>query len=170
MKTWYEERGHSVTTSGSEASSDMFELMANSVLDRDLQILPRIMLLPHAIYVNGLKIPMGRRPVMVKLFETFLKYPLHSFSADELTHLIYSNSPGDQMSHRRRTSLQQNIVKLISRARDHANRAVNIENGVWIEWFPYFADEERWAFYRLSSHYLAAKELQIQVERSRRMH
>ena len=146
------------------------DFRATSIINRELQILPRIILLPYAVIVNGLKIPMSRRPVMVKLFETYLKFPLKSFSAEELARYVYlSNHVGD-VSQRRRSSLQQNIVKLISRARELANESVNVQNGIWIEWFPYFAEEERWGFYRLSSHYLAAKERQIQTESPNSLH
>ena len=118
------------------------------------QILPRISIKDCDVVCNGMIIPLGRKPLTKKLFEIFIENRGAPVKRWALIEGIYGALP-EGCSSRYRKALEQNFIKLISRARALADMHVNRSELKWIEWFCFNQESECWEFFRLTNEYLA---------------
>ena len=125
------------------------------------KILPAITLFKNTVYCDSILIPLAGKGRALELFKAFLRRPLHAFSREELMMEIYGRNGGNGRSLRLTLAMAQSTIKLISRTRVIAEKAVNTGSVKWIEWFSYDAECHRWSFYRLTNAYLLAKQNSI---------
>ena len=125
------------------------------------KILPSITIFRNNVYCDGMMIPLAGKGRAIELFKAFLRRPLHAFTREELVEEIYGLNTDDPCSQRLTLAMAQNTIKLISRTRVVAERAVNAGSTKWIEWFAYDAERHLWSFYRLTNAYLLAKQNSI---------
>lgn len=123
------------------------------------RVLPRVKLCGSTLWCEDEPLSLERKPLTKKLFEAFLRAPEKPLSREDLAYYIYNETFRPVRSTRYWNALSQNVVKLVSRARQLAEEAFCGEN-MWMEWFVYNADRETWSLFRLSHSYLQQKERQ----------
>lgn len=123
------------------------------------RVLPRIRICGDSLWCEDETLSLERKPLTKKLFEAFLRAPEKPLNRQELAFFIYDETFRSVRSERYRQAISQNIVKLISRARQLAEETFCGDN-MWMEWFCYNADRETWSLFRLSHGYLQTKERQ----------
>jgi hypothetical protein len=87
----------------------------------------------------------GKRQVTRQLINAFLKTgSKYALSVDDLIEQVYGVNAG-AVSFRYQKSLRHSLIKLISRARSHMARAIDVDLGG--RWFCYSRDNKTYAFY-----------------------
>lgn len=123
------------------------------------RVLPRVKLCGDTLWCEDEHLSLERKPLTKKLFEAFLRAPEKPLNREDLALFIYNETFRPPRSERYWSALSQNIVKLISRARQLAEETF-CGDVMWMEWFCYNADRETWSLFRLSHSYLQQKERQ----------
>ena len=93
---------------------------------------PRLSLDGHKLCCNGLTVDLTRRPLMRKLFQLFCESPSGLVRREQVERHVYGVSEADPVSDRMRECMQQNVIKLISRARSLLEAHFKAEGVEWI--------------------------------------
>ena len=125
-----------------------------------IRILPQIYLQDGDIICNGNVIPLGRKPLTQKLFKVFIERQMKPINRKELIEAIYGQQHVSR-SRRYQKAIEQNVLKLVSRARQLADEVVKVSHCRWIEWFYFNNEMNCWEFYRLTNGYLQDKQGQL---------
>lgn len=79
------------------------------------------------------RVAMNNRPLLFHLFKTFIDAPGHALSRQDLISLIYPRVMLGDVSNRFRETQAHNLIKLLGRGRDLAERY--LDTGHEIRWF-----------------------------------
>ena len=111
---------------------------------------PEIHITDHFLHYNSAKLNLTNKDQILKVFKCFLNSKDLSVHKHKLIEEIYDiKLHADQsMSPRYISTLNHNIIKLISRTRSLAN-TLPIESRH--EWFPYMPKKQKWHLFRLNS-------------------
>ena len=95
------------------------------------------------LHCGSQRVAMNTRPLLFTLFKAFIDAAGHSMTRDELLCAIYPNVISDDASSRYRETQAHNLVKLLGRGRDLAERYLDTDNG--IRWFVYDMRTGSWS-------------------------
>jgi hypothetical protein len=95
------------------------------------------------LHCGGRRVTMNSRPLLFKLFKTFIDAPGHALSRDELLSVVYPTVINDAVSNRYRETQAHNLIKLLGRGRDLAERFLDTDTG--IRWFVYDMRTGTWS-------------------------
>jgi hypothetical protein len=111
---------------------------------------PKIVLEESNIRIDNIIISTVHKPLTKKLFEVFLSAPENKQTKLDLMQRIYNESEYSDRSERYRIAMQQNLVKLISRARKLVHESTAQDpNLSHLEWFWFDASLEAWRLYKV---------------------
>ncbi len=111
---------------------------------RHISARPQVLISDRQILFDGQVLDLAARPMSLKLFEVFLDTPDYVLDRKSLVESIYEVNLDNATSTRMVKSLYSNVVKLISRTRNHANRELSCDGKV--QWFIYSNDQ--WCLFR----------------------
>lgn len=136
--------------------------------DSCYRVTPSIKIDQSNLICNSTTISLGpHNNKSLKLFKFFLNYPGTGHSLNELIENIYQISLSEKKTPRYTRALEHNMVKLISRTRHVANRAVNSSKSPWIRWFWHNKTLDKFYLYSLTNRYLVDRQNQILQHLSR---
>ncbi len=95
------------------------------------------------LHCGSRRVAMNSRPLLFTLFRAFIDAPGHSLTREELLRIIYPKVQNDDASTRYRETQAHNLVKLLGRGRDLAERYLDNDNG--IRWFVYDMRTGTWS-------------------------
>ncbi|MGE0174434.1 MAG: hypothetical protein AB7T49_16685 [Oligoflexales bacterium] len=105
----------------------------------------RIIVEETRIRVDQIVINTSNKPLTKKLFEVFLATPDGKQTKSDLIQKIYHENDYNDRSERYKIALQQNLVKLISRARKLMSDVSSVHSPLKnVEWFAFDPTEEAW--------------------------
>ncbi len=101
------------------------------------------------ISCNGKTRDLRRSEMLLRVFQTFKKFPHQKLDRMTLINQVYGPDYTRTYSKRQQGCLRHNIVKLVSRARRLASHHFKDESGENLyEWFPYDPSSQSWRFFR----------------------
>ncbi|MBC61070.1 MAG: hypothetical protein CMP11_01330 [Zetaproteobacteria bacterium] len=100
---------------------------------------------------NNKFLSLQKKNKMLLVFSYFCLKKNTPVSRDDLVENIYFIKNNVFTSRRRLDSLNHNIVKLISRARNLAYHGFSDDESRFIDWFPYDPFEKKWRLFRIKN-------------------
>lgn len=113
-------------------------------------LLPKAKIVGTRFVFGECEIDLVKKPLTLKVFQSFLDSPQWSRSKDELVEQIYGRLSRRTNQVRFSAALRHNVIKLVSRARALADREFN-KGSIRYEWFTYDPRKERWQLYHIAT-------------------
>jgi hypothetical protein len=102
------------------------------------------------VWFNNHRLNLGTHKKIFKLFQVFAESRSQELSRSDLIRRVYLEE-GRQYSPRYLSSLDHNIIKLISRARKLAVKSLGVNN-THLRWFHYDLGAKKWTLVRFNVH------------------
>lgn len=108
---------------------------------------PPVMILGSVVYFGRCSVDLAGRTTMLKLFRIFARSPGYEVARDKLLTELYEVKREDKTT-RYIEATHNNAVKMISRARQLANKHLGTGRETGIEWFVYDLERKTWKLFR----------------------
>ncbi|MBP6218002.1 MAG: hypothetical protein KA436_05405 [Oligoflexales bacterium] len=100
------------------------------------------------VMLNQVSLDLSKRHKLWKIFSLFDSYGLKKLSRQDLIRAVFQVDIAS-ISTRQQACYNHNIIKLLSRARQLAEKSFAGQSSFVVEWFPYQASSQTWRLYQI---------------------
>lgn len=118
------------------------------------RVMPHIQIIGRNVYCGSVLIPTDRKPLTLELFSAFIENPPSPLTTASLMKRVYYSDYCSEMSHYYTESLQQKLIKLISRSRSLAESSCRGTEYEGIGWFSYSKYTMEWSLLSFSPKFI----------------
>lgn len=116
--------------------------------------IPTISMMAGRMRFADVSLNLRRKPKMARLFAAFIDSHKGEMYRDDVLRAIYPREHQRAISRRMRVSMEQNVLKLMSRARRAAHKHLSRNGALPMDWFMYDSMREIWQLCRMRNEYL----------------